>query len=50
MGLYEAMETDKLKNEFDLNNKNLDQIYKRLSEYMEQKRRAFARFFFLSDD
>jgi dynein heavy chain len=44
------METDKLKNEFDLNNKNLDQIQKQLSQYMETKRRAFARFYFLSDD
>jgi len=24
LGFYDAMETDKLKNEFDLNNKNLD--------------------------
>ena len=50
MGLYDNMESDKLKNEFDLNNKNLDQIQKSLSEYMETKRRSFARFFFLSDD
>ncbi len=58
--IWDQIDTDKLKNEFDLNNRILDQIQKSLSEYLETKRGFFprqrlifflyARFYFLSDE
>jgi dynein heavy chain len=48
--LWETIETDKVKSEFDHCNKLLDEIQKSLSEYLEMKRRYCPRFYFLSDE
>jgi dynein heavy chain, axonemal len=43
-------EQDGLRAQFDTQNKNLSDIQKALSAFLEQKRLVFARFFFLGSD
>jgi dynein heavy chain len=43
-------DSDRLKIELESNNKTLNRIQKVLSEYLETKREAFNRFYFLSDE
>lgn len=45
-----VMAIDNLKNNFIEANKLLDQVQKGLNDYLETKRQAFPRFFFLSND
>ena len=48
--LFDSIESDKIKNEFEAQNKSLDSIQKSLSEYLELKRKSFPRFYFLADE
>jgi len=48
--LWDCIESEKMKNEFDQANRALDTISKSLSEYLETKRRFFPRLYFLSDE
>ena len=42
--------SEELLKKFIKNNQTLDEIQKQLENYLETKRRAFARFYFLSND
>ena len=49
-GITELAEIDNIMNMFIDCNKKLDKIQKSLSDYLEQKRLVFARFFFLANE
>ena len=50
--VFDSLEIDleKLNQEFENHNKTLEVIQKALTDYLETKRKAFARFYFLSDE
>lgn len=48
--LWDGVDGDKMKNDFDTSNKSLDQIQKSLQDYLETKKKYFPRFYFLSDE
>mmetsp|Transcript_23916 Transcript_23916/g.20890 ORF Transcript_23916/g.20890 Transcript_23916/m.20890 type:complete len:225 (-) Transcript_23916:763-1437(-) len=50
--VFDSLEIDleKLNQEFENHNKTLEVIQKALTDYLETKRRAFARFYFSSDE
>jgi len=49
-GIMELIEKENITLMFVEANKDLDDIQKKLSDYLEQKRLKFARFFFLAND
>ena len=46
----DVLDLDKVNQELEGHNRSLDQIQKALADYLETKRKDFARFYFLSDD
>lgn len=48
--IQDLAEKDGIRAHFTEANKKLDKIQKKLSEYLEQKKLVFARFFFLADE
>ena len=49
-GVMQVMSIENLQNHFSEANKNLDLVQKGLNDYLETKRGAFPRFYFLSND
>lgn len=49
-GITDLAEKENIMQHFEEANKKLDKIQKSLSDYLEQKRLVFARFFFLADE
>lgn len=48
--LWDCIDNEKMKNEFQINVTMLDLIQKSLSKYLESKRILFPRFYFVSDE
>lgn len=48
--VYDCCASEELLRKFQKNNKQLEQIQKKMEDYLEVKRGAFPRFYFLSND
>jgi dynein heavy chain len=49
-GIIELVDRENIKLQFEDANKKLDKIQKSLSEYLEEKRLVFPRFYFLANE
>ena len=49
-GIIDLSERENIKQQFEDANKKLDKIQKHLSEYLEEKRLVFPRFYFLANE